>query len=76
MIEIKNLVFQYGNHARVFNGFNWHIGENETWSVLGSSGSGKSTLACQVYNKLNFAIVTKSLWIFQSYNFQCIDKVY
>ena len=26
--------------------------------------------------ELLFAIVTKSLWIFQSCNFQCIDKVY
>ncbi len=44
MIEISNLLFQYGGNPPVFDGFNWRVNRGETWAIIGPSGCGKSTL--------------------------------
>jgi NitT/TauT family transport system ATP-binding protein len=51
MIELRELEFHYSEmgisaSARppLFEGFNWRVGEGESWAVLGPSGCGKSTL--------------------------------
>lgn len=44
MININKLDFSYPDNTSVFSGFNWNVGNNESWSVLGLSGSGKTTL--------------------------------
>jgi len=43
-IEIRELVFKYGNH-KVINNINMRIPKNNTIALVGESGSGKTTLA-------------------------------
>jgi NitT/TauT family transport system ATP-binding protein len=44
MIELDNIVFQYGKGAPIFDDFSWKAETGEIWAVIGPSGSGKSTL--------------------------------
>ncbi len=44
MIRIEGLTFRYPNQPSLFEGFNWHVAQDETWAVVGPSGCGKSTL--------------------------------
>ena len=44
MIEVRNLTFAYGDRTLLFDGFSWHIGRGEAWSIIGPSGCGKTTL--------------------------------
>lgn len=43
-IEIRDLIFKYGNH-KVINNINMKIPKNNTIALVGESGSGKTTLA-------------------------------
>ncbi|MFX0039471.1 MAG: ABC transporter ATP-binding protein [Promethearchaeota archaeon] len=44
-IEIKNLVFYYENHQKVFENFNLSIKAGESLAIVGHTGAGKSSLA-------------------------------
>lgn len=44
MIQLKQIAFQYPQHAPIFDRFDWRVEAGEAWSVLGPSGCGKSTL--------------------------------
>ena len=43
-IEFCNVSFSYDGYKKIFNNFNYTIGENSKVFVMGSSGCGKSTL--------------------------------
>jgi len=43
-IVFENVGFWYDPAKKLFDGFNWHIEQGESWSILGPSGCGKSTL--------------------------------
>ena len=42
-VVLRELSFGYGGEA-IFDGFDWEVKPEETWSVIGPSGCGKSTL--------------------------------
>lgn len=44
MLAIRDLVFEYSDGTRVFEGFHWQVERGEAWAVLGPSGCGKTTL--------------------------------
>ena len=45
MIKLESIGFTYhNNQTAVFQDFNWHVHQGETWAILGPSGCGKSTL--------------------------------
>ncbi len=44
MVEVTDLVFAYGRHAPIFDGFSWAAGAGQSWAITGPSGCGKSTL--------------------------------
>ena len=44
MLEIHDLLFEYTDGTRVFEGFGWQVERGEAWAVLGPSGCGKTTL--------------------------------
>ncbi len=44
MILLEDLTFSYPQTNPVFENFNWHVAQGDTWAVLGPSGCGKSTL--------------------------------
>ena len=45
MITVENLTFRYSARGvPIFQGFSWHVGRGEAWSIIGPSGCGKSTL--------------------------------
>ena len=44
MVEVTGLVYAYGRHIPIFDGFNWRAGAGQSWAVTGPSGCGKSTL--------------------------------
>jgi len=44
MIEVKDLLFGYGDGTELFRNFSFHVKPGEAWTVIGPSGCGKSTL--------------------------------
>ena len=52
-IEIKNMVFSYGN-IKIFDNFNLGISEGSFVSILGKNGSGKTTLVNILSGVLKF----------------------
>lgn len=44
-IRLENIVFDYNDENKVFNGLNLNIYNGQTIAVIGHNGSGKSTLA-------------------------------
>ncbi len=45
MIIVDRLTFRYsGRGVPIFDGFSWHVGAGEAWSIIGPSGCGKTTL--------------------------------
>ena len=44
MIQLHSLSFGYPQSRLLFEDFNWHVQQGETWAVLGTSGCGKTTL--------------------------------
>lgn len=44
MLDIRDLLFEYADGTRVFEGFTWQVERGEAWVVLGPSGCGKTTL--------------------------------
>jgi ATP-binding cassette subfamily B protein len=44
-IEIKNLIFGYENHKKIFNNFSLSIRAGESLAIVGHTGAGKSSLA-------------------------------
>ena len=44
MIRVENLGFGYGTGAAIFDGFSFHVGLGEAWTIIGPSGCGKTTL--------------------------------
>jgi len=44
MIKLRSLSFGYPQSKPIFDDFNWHAQNGETWAILGTSGCGKTTL--------------------------------
>ena len=44
MIQVQDLTFRYPDQSTLFEGFDWHVARDDTWTVVGPSGCGKSTL--------------------------------
>ena len=44
MINLDAITFTYSEGQPVFEAFNWHVQQGESWAVLGPSGCGKTTL--------------------------------
>ncbi|OEU49786.1 MAG: hypothetical protein BA862_07005 [Desulfobulbaceae bacterium S3730MH12] len=44
MIDVKDLLFHYGDGIELFRDFSFHVNRGEAWTVIGPSGCGKSTL--------------------------------
>ncbi len=44
MIDVKDLLFRYGDGTELFRNFSFHVKPGEAWTVIGPSGCGKSTL--------------------------------
>jgi len=44
MIKLEAVTFTYSEGLPVFEEFNWHVQQGESWAVLGPSGCGKTTL--------------------------------
>lgn len=43
MIEVKDLIFSYGEDKQILHGLNFTVGDGEIFGFLGPNGSGKST---------------------------------
>lgn len=52
MLEIKNLLIQYGEKAPAIDGFSLSMKEGEIISIVGESGSGKSTVMNSILGAL------------------------
>jgi len=44
MIDVKDLLFHYGDGIELFRDFSFHVNRGQAWTVIGPSGCGKSTL--------------------------------